>query len=164
MSRPSLKPPEHAKDDVIGLCAKLGPRQRGAIRTDAYRDRTYQGFIEEIAPEANRQKATVQVKVKVLNPDGDLRPDMNASVDFLAEAPAAGAQKEPAKPAVYVPAAALRDGAVFVYLNGQALRRPVKTGATTSQGVRVEEGLIGGEEVIVNPPPELKDGGKVKIK
>ena len=50
--------------------AKLAPRQRGTIRTDAYRDRTYQGFIEEIAPEANRQKATVQVKVKVTDDDG----------------------------------------------------------------------------------------------
>lgn len=144
--------------------AKLGARQRGAIRTDAYRDRTYQGFIEEISPEANRQKATVQVKVKVLNPDGDLRPDMNASVDFLAEPPAGGASKEAAKPAVYVPAAALREGAVFIHLNGQAVRRVIKTGPTSSQGVRVEEGLIGGEDVILNPPADLKDGGKVKIK
>jgi HlyD family secretion protein len=142
--------------------AKLSSRQRGTIRTDAYRDRSYEGFIEEIAPEANRQKATVQVKVKVTNPDGDLRPDMNASVDFLADAPAA--KSEPAKPMVYVPATAVRDGAVFIYLNGQAVRRAIKTGATNSQGVRVEEGLIGGEEVIVNPPAELKDGGKVKIK
>jgi HlyD family secretion protein len=144
--------------------AKLSPRQRSTIRTDAYRDRSYQGFIEEIAPEANRQKATVQVKVKVTNPDGDLRPDMNASVDFLADAPTSSTKSEPAKPAVYVPAAAVRDGAVFIYLNGQAVRRAIKTGATNSQGVRVEEGLIGGEEVIVNPPAELKDGGKVKIK
>lgn len=144
--------------------AKLGSRQRGTIRTDAYRDRSYQGFIEEIAPEANRQKATVQVKVKVENPDGDLRPDMNASVDFIADAPAAGAPKEVPKPAVYIPATAVRDGAVFVHLNGQAVRRAIKTGVTTSQGVRVEEGLIGGEEVILKPPAELKDGGKVKIK
>ena len=144
--------------------AKLAPRQRSTIRTDAYRDRTYQGFIEEIAPEANRQKATVQVKVKVENPDGDLRPDMNASVEFIADTPRSNAAKEPAKPAVFVPATAVRDGAVFVFLNGQAVRRVVKTGATTAQGVRIEEGLIGGEEVILNPPAELKDGGKVKIK
>ncbi len=43
--------------------AKLGPKQRGVIRTAAYRDRRYQGYIEEIAPEADRQKTTVQVKV-----------------------------------------------------------------------------------------------------
>ena len=39
-------------------------------------------MIREISPEANRQKATVQVKVKVLNPDDYLRPEMNASVAF----------------------------------------------------------------------------------
>nr|MBP6823636.1 efflux RND transporter periplasmic adaptor subunit [Acidobacteriota bacterium] len=65
--------------------AKLGSKQRATLRTDAYRDRSYQGYIEEISPEANRQKATVQVKVKVQNPDEYLRPDMNATVDFLSE-------------------------------------------------------------------------------
>ena len=70
--------------------ARLGPTQRGTIRTDAFRDRSYQGSIEEISPEANRQKATVQVKVKIENPDEYLRPDMNASVDFIADSPAAG--------------------------------------------------------------------------
>ena len=60
-----------------------------------------------------------------------------------------------------VPAAAVHDGAVFVVLDGRAVRRPVKTGATSSQGVRIEQGLIGGEDVIVNPPADLKDGDKV---
>lgn len=144
--------------------ARLGPKQRAVVRTDAYRDRSYEGFIEEVAPEANRQKATVQVKVKVLNPDEFLRPDMNASADFLSEPQPGAATEKTSKPQVVVPASAVRDGAVFVHLNGKAVRRPIKTGPSTSQGVRVEEGLIGGEEVIVNPPPELKDGGNVKIK
>lgn|SRR5262245_11784108 len=144
--------------------AKLADNQRGVLRTDAYRDRNYQGYIEEISPEANRQKATVQVKVKVLNPDEYLRPDMNATVDFIAE-PKPGAAKAPASTrGIYIPASAVRDGAVFVNLNGKAVKRPVKTGPATSQGVRVDEGLIGGEDVIINPPPELKDGEKVKTK
>ena len=44
--------------------AKLGARQRGTITMDAYPDRRYEGVIDEISPEANRQKATVQVKVR----------------------------------------------------------------------------------------------------
>ena len=56
------------------------PKQRGIVTTDAFPDRKYDGFIKEISPEANRQKATVQVKVKVVNPDDYLRPEMNASV------------------------------------------------------------------------------------
>ena len=47
---------------------------------DAYPDRKYNGEIAQISPEANRQKATVQVKVQVLNPDEYLRPEMNATV------------------------------------------------------------------------------------
>src|SRR5437762_10320376 len=58
--------------------AKLGPRQRGVITTDAFPDRKYEGFVEEISPEANRQKATVQIKVRVIKPDDYLRPEMNA--------------------------------------------------------------------------------------
>jgi HlyD family secretion protein len=142
--------------------ARLSPTQRGVITTDAYRDRKYEGVIDEIAPEANRQKATVQVKVKVLDPDEYLRPEMNASVEFIGEeqpVPAAAAT-----PVIVVPAAALRDGAVFVVLNNKAVRRPVKTGATMPQGVRVEQGLIGGEDVILSPPADLKDGAAIEIR
>ena len=58
--------------------AKLNATQPGIVTTDAYPDRKYQGVIHEISPEANRLKATVQVKVKVINPDAYLRPEMNA--------------------------------------------------------------------------------------
>ena len=54
--------------------AKLHMAQNGIITTDAFPDRKYDGFIQEISPEANRQKATVQVKVKVAHPDDYLRP------------------------------------------------------------------------------------------
>lgn len=144
--------------------AKLGAQQRGTIRTDAYRDRSYEGHIEEISPEANRQKATVQVKVKVLNPDHYLRPDMNATVDFISDAKPNAIVSQSSSRNIYVPVSAVRDGAVFVNLNGKAVKRPVKTGGASSQGVRVDEGLIGGEDVIVNPPPALQDGEKVKTK
>jgi len=140
--------------------AKLGPRQRGTIAVDAFPDRRYDGVIDEISPEANRQKATVQVKVKVLKPDEYLRPEMNASVAFLADADARAAA--PAKPVVTVPPTAVREGAVFVVLNGRAVRRAVKIAGSTSQGLRAEEGLIGGEDLIVNPPAGLKDGDRVK--
>jgi HlyD family secretion protein len=58
----------------------------------------------------------------------------------------------------------VRDNAVFVVLNGKAVRRAVKAGVTTSQGMRIDEGLIGGEDLIVNPPASLKDGDRVRTK
>ena len=65
---------------------KLGAKQKGIVTTDAYPDRKYQGIIDEVSPEADRSKATVQVKVKIQNPDDYLRPDMNATVNFFNEA------------------------------------------------------------------------------
>jgi HlyD family secretion protein len=144
--------------------AKLHAGQHGTVTTDAFPDRKYDGLIKEISPEANRQKATVQIKVKVSKPDNFLRPEMNASVAFRSEEKAVNARDATAKPVVIVPAAAVRDGAVFVLLEGKAVRRAVKTGATSGQGVRVEQGLVGGEELIANPPPGLKDGDKVRQK
>ena len=141
---------------------KLSSAQRGMITTDAFPDRKYAGFIKEISPEANRQKATVQIKVKVVKPDQFLRPEMNASVAFLSdETPAA---RSAARPVVIAPSSAVRDGAVFLLLDGRAVRRSVKTGALSGSGVRVEEGLNGGEDLIVNPPPGLKEGDKVRQK
>ncbi len=144
--------------------AKLSATQPGIVTTDAYPDRKYQGVIHEISPEANRQKATVQVKVKVTNPDAYLRPEMNASVAFYSnEKPGADSQSE-SKPIVTVPASAVRDNGVFVVLGGKAIRRSVKVAGTTAQGVQVTDGLIGGEDVVSNPPADLKDGQRVRAK
>ena len=118
-------------------------------------------MIDEVSPEANRQKATVQVKVKILKPDDYLRPEMNASVAFVEKRTTADRQT---RTAVAIPLTAVRDGAVFITSDGRAVRRSVRTGAKTSQGVFVEEGLIGGEDLILNPPADLKDGDRVRAR
>src|SRR5262245_26504354 len=86
--------------------ARLKPDHRGVVTTDAFPDRKYEGFIQEISPEANRQKATVQVKVKIVRPDQYLRPEMNASVAFVSEEKPA-VTTEAIKPVVIVPASAV---------------------------------------------------------
>jgi HlyD family secretion protein len=143
--------------------AKLHARQKGVVTTDAFPDRKYDGIIYEISPEANRQKATVQVKVKVKNPDDYLRPEMNASVAFVSDEKMAAVGGQ-ARPVIVIPAGAVRDNAVFVMFDGKAVKRAVKAGSTNSKGVRIEDGLIGGEDLIVNPPAELKNGDYVKAK
>ena len=72
--------------------ARLRANQPAVVTTDAYPDRKYPGFICEMSPEANRQKATVQVKVRIERPDRFLRPDMNAAVAFR-EAVAGGGEE-----------------------------------------------------------------------
>jgi HlyD family secretion protein len=148
--------------------ARLGPTQRGIVTTDAYPDRQYDGQIAQISPEANRQKATVQVKVQVLNPGKypgvQLRPEMNATVRFLAnETP-----KDAKGPAgVFVPAAAIRDRdgkkIVLIAYDGKAVAREVHVTSQRSDGALVD-GLVGGETVITTAPATLKDGDKIKIK
>jgi HlyD family secretion protein len=145
--------------------ARLHSGQHGTVTTDAFPDRKYDGFIKEISPEANRQKATVQIKVKVVKPDDYLRPEMNASVAFLSDQkPLQAGANDPPVPIVLIPSSAVRDNAVFVVLDGKALRRAVKIGATAGTSVRIDQGLIGGEDLITNPPAGLKDGDRVKQK
>src|SRR5581483_10733666 len=91
-----------AQDDF----SKLDAHQKGVMTTDAFPDRKYDGQIAEISPEADRQKATVQVKVQILNPDSYLRPDMNATVKFLAKE---NKSTESQPTGVFVPTTAVRD-------------------------------------------------------
>ena len=155
--------------------AKVAVRQPCRIVTDAYPDKKYQGIVDLISPEANRQKATVLVRVKVLNPDELLKPDMNATVSFLspkklaatrnassAPAGSAGASAEP--PAIRVPASSVRDGAVFVVEDGKAVKRKVEIVNTAAgRDVEIRQGLIGGEDLIVSPPASLQDGTRVRL-
>ncbi len=150
-----------AQDDF----AKLSPNQKGIVTVDAFPDRKYNGEIAQISPEANRQKATVQVKVQIKNPDEYLRPEMNATVKFLANDKKTNAGSQPS--GVFVPTTAVHDHdgkkVVFLAFNGKALMREVQVVSQRSGGL-VVQGLVGGESVITSAPENLKDGNKIKIK
>jgi HlyD family secretion protein len=143
--------------------AKLGPKQRGVVTTDAYPDRKYSGVIAQISPEANRSKATVQVKVQIESPDEYLRPEMNANVQFLSDAKPSQANVS----GVVVPSASVKDAGdkkiVFIAYKEHAKAREVKLVGQRSNGFLVE-GLTGGEDIIVRPPADLKDGDKIRLK
>jgi len=143
---------------------RLGPVQKGTITTDAYPDKKYKGVIEQVSPEADRAKATVQVKVRVLKPDSFLRPDMNATVQFYSDAPAEPVASGEVKRVVVIPAGAVQGGHVFVVVKNRAIKRAVTTGGSSDKGVIVDSGLNGGEDLIVSPPADLKDGQKVEVK
>jgi HlyD family secretion protein len=145
--------------------AKLHFGQKAILFTDAYPDKKYNGAITEISPEANRQKATVQVKVKIQDPDEFLRPEMNATVQFQDDQkrePAAGGAPS-GLPVVVVPKAAIRNGAVWIIEAGKAQKRLVRAKGENSAGVKVE-GLNGGETLILDPPADLKMGAPVRTK
>jgi len=151
-----------AQDDF----ARLTPKQKAIVTVDAFPDRKYNGQIAEVSPEANRQKATVQVKVQVLNPDEYLRPEMNATAKFVADEPAKQ-QTSSGPVGVFVPTNAVRDRdgkkVVFLVFKGKVLQREVHVTAQRSGGMLVN-GLNGGEDVVTAGPADLKDGDKIKVK
>jgi len=145
--------------------ARLKMDQRAEIVPEAFANLKYSGFIAEIAPEANRAKATVQVKVKVENPDEQLRPEMNARVNFLSDAPAVESSKPAAR--VMVPKAAVvhRDGSDFVFLvkGSRVEQRVIRVGEATGEFYNVMEGLSGGESAAITGTDKLRDGDRVKV-
>jgi HlyD family secretion protein len=144
--------------------SRLKPAQRGIVTVDAFPNLKWEGQIAEMSPEANRQKATVQVKVQIKNPDEHLRPDMNATVKFLADDDKS-ASKEPS--GAIVPALAVRDRdgkkVVFIVQDGKAVMKTVRVINQRSDGYLVD-GPINGENVITSAPENLKDGQSIKIK
>jgi HlyD family secretion protein len=144
--------------------ARLKMGQRAEIIPEAFPRLRYTGYIAEIAPEANRAKATVQVKVKVENPDEQLRPEMNARVNFLADE----ASKETgAANRVLVPKSAVvrkEDGDfVFVIKGSRVEQRVIRVGDEAGDFYCVLEGLNGGESVVTSEADQLRDGDRVKL-
>jgi HlyD family secretion protein len=144
--------------------SRTSPKQTATLTADAYPDRVYEGVVAEIAPEANRQKATIQVKVKVLKPDAYLRPEMNAHVSFLAPSAAGSAASQEA---LWVPRAAVvdRDGRSVVFvLDGPHVRlRQIQTGRTSGDRVEVVDGVGANDRVVVRGADSLKPGQRVKV-
>jgi RND family efflux transporter MFP subunit len=143
--------------------ARIKSQQKCLAVPDAYPDRKYNCAVDEIAPEANRQKATVQVKVKILNPDGLLRPEMNAKVSFLEEGGGAVKSTQMMVPRGAVFQAEGRS-AVLVVENQRAVRKAVSLGDYTGDNVRVLSGLTGSETLIVSNPAALRDGQRVRVR
>jgi HlyD family secretion protein len=145
--------------------AKLTPHQKATVTVDAFPDLQWNGVIGEVSPEANRQKATIEVKVQILNPDFHLRPEMNATVRFIADENKNAAKQQAL--GAFVPSTAIRDADgnkyVLIALNGKAMKRDVKILSQRNAGALVS-GLNGGESVITTAPEGLKDGDKIKIK
>lgn len=132
--------------------ARVSLGQPAVVTTDAYPDRRYRGVVSLISPEANRQKATVEVRVKVQNPDELLKPNMNATVAFLRPGTALPTTPGMQRPPVRIPRAALLDaGTVLVVEMNRVERRSVVVGDDTDGWVEIRRGLSGGELVVSDP-------------
>jgi HlyD family secretion protein len=146
---------------------RVAPNQPCTVVTDAYPDRPYECRVDEISPEANRQKATIQVKVKFLKPDEYIRPDMNARVTFLEPNSQAKAPTADEKLLV-VPKRAVveRESGteVLVVSEGKVRAKPIRIQKEVGSNVFVSSGLIGNEAIIVGEQlQQLKVGDQVEV-
>jgi RND family efflux transporter MFP subunit len=153
------------KEDYLGQLRKGQPAQ---VIVDAVPNHRYRGRLREIMPMGDRTRGIVKVKVTVLDPDERLFPELSATVLFLPDAPAGSELNQAQDKGVFVPVAAV-EGAEqekFVWLLEQDRVRKlaITTEGETNEGlIAVTGGLIGGERVIVDPPPGLKDNDQVKL-
>jgi len=133
---------------------------------DAFPDERYPGVVDRIWPTADRQKATVEVRVKLGRKDDRLRPEMGVRIVFrAADAPEPEVGGE--KPRIVVPEQALAtvDGAIGAFvLDGDVARfRKVTTGERKGGRVVVATGLQKDQRIVLAPPPSLRDGDRVRV-
>jgi HlyD family secretion protein len=150
--------------------AKLSRSQPAEVTVEAFPDRKYQAELRQVIPTADRTKATVTVKVTILDRDPNLKPEMSAKATFFVEptGPPGAADAPPAQPQILVPSRAVitRDGApkVFEVVGDRARLLAVSTGGTRQDHVVVTGGLGGTETLVADPPRDLSDGSKVTVR
>jgi HlyD family secretion protein len=133
---------------------------------DAYPDWQIPANVITLVPTADRQKATVLVRIGFQKLDPRVLPDMGVKVTFLREAE--GSDAPTAQSVTLVPQGAVRkDGDssyVFVVRQDTVERRAIKTGGTDGDRLEVVAGLKGGDQVVISPPEELAEGKLITIK
>ncbi|MEW5982880.1 MAG: efflux RND transporter periplasmic adaptor subunit [Acidobacteriota bacterium] len=145
---------------------RVTDEQRVEATLDAYPDWKIPARVITTVPTADRQRATVLVRIAFDRLDPRILPDMGVKVAFLG-APA----PEPSPtsgPVLLVPRASVRSDAgqdiVFVVVDGKAERRAVRLGGMRSDAVEVLSGLTAGERVVVDGPADLADRRSVVVK
>lgn len=138
---------------------------------DAYPDREIPAKVRTVIPTADRQKATVKVRISIPNLEkyNFILPDMGVKVAFLEEEKPAAKGKPKGPEAVgFIPKSAVRSdsSASFVFLlrDGKVERRVVSLGLDRGTDIAVMAGLTPGDSIVVKGPESLHDGDKVEIR
>jgi len=138
--------------------------QPAEIVLDAYPGVRFAGHVRQIVPTADRQKATVLVRVAIDSEDARIMPEMGARVVF--QEAITTESSEPLQPRIHVPAAAVRneggEDVVWVLVDGRARRRVVEAGPVMGDAREVRSGLTAGEMIILDPPAGLTDGSRAR--
>ena len=147
--------------------ARIHDNMPCTIVPEAYKDRKYQGYVLWLDPGANYSKATVQVKVRINNPDARLRVQGSAQVIFLPEQPATAPAMQ-SEAAVWIPLAACsldptsNTGRVFVLSDGRLREQTITVGRRHDGQIEVRTGLQSGQSIVGERLEGLADGQRVR--
>jgi RND family efflux transporter MFP subunit len=149
--------------------ARVTPQQRVKATLDAYPDRELDGKVRTVIPTADRQKATVKVRITFDKLEDFILPDMGVKVAFLDDEQdkAKGMEKGP-QALAYIPKGAVRSDSnssfVLLVRDGRVERRAVRLGMDRGADVAVLAGLSPGDTLVVKGPESLHDGDKVEVR
>lgn len=152
--------------------AKVGVGQAAEVVVDVLPDRTFRGHVTRIVHEADVQKNTLQVKVAIEHPSPELKPEMLARARFLAPATTsapADTDADASGATLLIPRGAVHQhaGNSAVWLANQVTNRAemrhVTLGAPVGDAVTVLAGLRPGDRVIIQPPPDLREGSRIRL-
>jgi RND family efflux transporter MFP subunit len=163
VSLADLGPQEVAADVNETDVARLSLQQPVEVAPNAYPEEILHGFVTQIAPRADKNKNTLEVKVTLEKAGRVLPYDMSVKLSFLGRKP-----KSDRTPGLRIPVSALRerDGRklVFVVSHSRASLRVVETGAREAETVAVTKGLAEGDRVIAPALDTLEEGARVRVK
>jgi RND family efflux transporter MFP subunit len=150
------------KEDYISR-VRIG--QPAEVAVDAVPDRRYAGKVRQVIPMGDRARATIKVKVEILDADGRLFPEMGSTVYFL---PDEEVGAEVPERRLFCPSSAVVriDDRTYVWqvdADSRLIQTEIKAGDDRDGRTEILGGLEGGERVVLRPPPELRSGQRVNV-
>jgi RND family efflux transporter MFP subunit len=144
--------------------ARLQGDQPAEVVVEAFPERKYKGVLRQVIPTADRTRATVMVKVTIIDKDKNLKPEMSAKVTFIE--PARAVTASAVERIIVVPqhTVVTRGNAsqVFAVVDGTVQAKAVTMGPKRQDGVVITSGLEGSETLVAQPPEGLQSGDRVK--
>lgn len=152
------------KEDFIG---RVSAEQTAEIAVDAVPDYRYRGRVRKIIPMGDRARATIKVKVEIVNADERLFPEMSATVYFLPPTDGEPPPENERRSKIWCDQAAVLESVDGPYVwiadaDDRARRRPIETGSDRDGRVEITSGLTGEERVVIAPVP-LQEGQRLKM-
>ncbi len=148
-----------------GYIGRIAPGQSAEIEVDAVPKERFQGRVRKVIPKGNRARATIKVKVAIVNSDERLFPDMSATVYFLSADSSATEDTRERRVFCESEAIGTDDASQFVWVaddKDRVRRQEVTTGAVRDGRTEITSGLSGSERVII-APPGVRTGQRMKI-